>query len=286
MKISIIIVSWNVREKLQRNLEALYASQRDFDLEVFVVDNASSDDTLEMIRKNYPTVRLIANSDNRGFAKANNQAIREASGDFILLLNPDMELKQDTLGRLLSWTMTNEQAWVIGCHLEDGAGKTITNVRRFPTLWDQLLIVLKIPHLFPSVLHGYLCHDFDYTRAARVDSVRGGFFFLNLRNFRSRPILDERYFLWFEEVDFCKQVKQWGGEVWYTPEAECIDLVGQSFRQVRRFQTQIYFRSSMLKYFWKWHGFFPFVCLYLAWLPMISLAWLADLFGLKGGKNT
>jgi GT2 family glycosyltransferase len=239
-----------------------------------------------MVREEFPQVHLIANADNRGFAKANNQAIKEARGDYILLLNPDMKPGTDTFARMLSWFMQNENAWVASCRLISPSGETITNVRRFPTLWDQMLIVLKIPHILPSVLAGYLCSDLDYGQAHRVDSVRGGFFMLNLKNFRSLPLLDERYFLWFEEVDFCKQVRQMGGEVWYTPVATCIDLFGQSFSQVKRFQTQRYFRDSMLKYFRKWHTLPAFLLLFVAWTPMIALSWLVDLLGLKGRAKT
>lgn len=270
MDISIIIVSWNVKEKLRANLSALLHSLGAFKFEVLVVDNASSDGSADMVRQEFPSVRLIANQENLGFAKANNQAVGLTSGDFILLLNPDMQVRPNTLSDILAWVKKNPQATVSGCRLVDEKGNIIKQVRRFPRFFDQLMVTLKIPHIFPAVNRAYLCVGFDYSRAARVDSIRGAFFLINRANFQkisgsALPFLDERYFIWFEEVDFCRQVYKLGGEVWYTPAAECLDYVGASFRQVKRGQGQKYFCDSMLKYFQKWGQKWEYDILRFAW---------------------
>lgn len=264
MDLSIIIVSWNVREKLKDNLRALYESQN-AEFEVFVVDNNSYDDTAAMVRENYPEVKLITNQNNYGFARANNQAIKLARGRYILLLNPDMRLFDDTLSRVVSWADRHEQAWVIGCRLIDESARIVKQARRFPALLDQLAIILKIPHLFPKVLNKYLMNDFDYSKSASVDSIRGGFFMIRKEAIKKVGLLDERYFLWFEEVDYCRRVKRAGGQIWYMPTAECIDLIGQSFRQVNLAVKQKYFRDSMLKYFKKWQPGWQYWILRLAW---------------------
>mgnify|MGYP003394614602 CR=1 FL=1 len=205
MDLSIIIVSWNVREKLKDNLRALFESQG-VSFEVFVVDNNSADGTVEMVKKYYPQVKLIPNRENLGFAKANNQAIKEASGRYVLLLNPDMRVFDDTLSNMLSWMDHHEKAWVAGCRLIDESARIVNQVRRFPRLADQLAIVLKIPHLFPRVLNNYLRSDFDYLKSASVDSIRGGFFMIRGQAIKKVGLLDERFFLWFEEVDYCRRV--------------------------------------------------------------------------------
>lgn len=257
MDLSVIIVSWNVKEKLRANLSALFASAGDFKFEIFVVDNNSGDGSAAMVRKDFPAVRLIANAENRGFAAANNQALAEANGKFILLLNPDMEVTPDTLAQALAWAQANPQAVVSGCKLVGVDGQIVPQVRRFPKFFDQLIVTLKVPHILPAAVSRYRCAGFDYEQAAKVDSIRGAFFLINRESYRrlfnsDQPRLDERYFIWFEEVDFCREVYKHGGEVWYTPAAVCRDFVGQSFRQVPRGQTQKYFRDSMLKYFQKW----------------------------------
>ncbi|MFA4942754.1 MAG: glycosyltransferase family 2 protein [Patescibacteria group bacterium] len=277
MDLSVIIVSWNVKEKLRDNLRALYNSKGDFSFEVFVIDNNSSDGSVEMVKADFPQVKLIANQSNLGFARACNQGIQESSGDFVLLLNPDMKVFSDTLFLMFSWMRDKNSATVAGCHLVDSEGKTVRQVRRFPTLRDQLAIVLKLPHLFKGITKKYLYSDFDYSQDQKVDSIRGSFFMISKRSYNQinpgkLPLLDERYFIWFEEVDFCQQVYQLGGEVWYNSSARCEDYVGASFSQVKRGQTQLYFRSSMLKYFYKWRPCYEYLILWLAWLPILILS--------------
>lgn len=276
MDLSVIIVSWKVKEKLRANLEALFNSQGDFSYEVFVVDNNSQDGTVEMLKNDFPQVKLISNFDNLGFAKANNQAIKEALGDYLLLLNPDMLLNPDTLDKSLKNAKNNQQAIVSSCRLVNQQGETIKHVRRFPTFFDQLMIILKIPHLLPAVLNNYLLANFNYDLEAKVDSVRGAFFLINRKGWqeisgKEKPFLDEQYFIWFEEVDFCKQVYQQGGEVWYFPAATCLDYVGASFSQIKINIKQNYFRDSMLKYFKKWHFKGEFFVLKFFWLLTTSL---------------
>jgi hypothetical protein len=308
MDLSVIIVSWNVKNKLRENLEALFSSSRplrsprlrygeagqgvseasEVSFEVFVVDNDSADGTVEMVRQEFADVRVIANQANLGFAKANNQALRLCSGraEFILLLNPDMRVEPDTLQKMIEWMRANPQASVAGCHLTNDQGETIKHVRRFPTVWDQLAIVLKLPHLIPRILDKYIIADFDYKKAAKVDSIRGGFFMLRRETLENIGLLDERYFLWFEEVDYCRRVKAAGGEVWYTPDAQCVDHVGQSFKQVKRGTAQGYFRDSMLKYFKKWHPAWEYYLLYFLWILGFALAALFDITGISGRTKT
>jgi len=286
MDLSIIIVSWKVKGKLRENLQSIYQSHDDINFEVFVVDNNSADGTVEIIRQKFPRVKLIANQENLGFAKANNQAIKQAQGDFILLLNPDMRVMPDTLSKMVKWMRENKQASVAGCCLINEKGETIKHVRRFPTVWDQLVIVLKLPHLFPWILREYLPVDFDYHKPAKVDSIRGGFFMIKREIIEKIGLLDEQYFLWFEEVDYCRRVKESGGEVWYTPIAKCIDYVGQSFKQLPRGKAQKYFRDSMLKYFKKWHPAWQHWLLKLAWPIGLLLTWVGEKIKFKAKAKT
>ena len=270
MDLSIIIVSYNVKEKLRQNLQALFSTSVDLQFEVIVVDNNSADDSVAMVRHSFPLVKVIANQSNLGFAKANNQAIKEAAGDFILLLNPDMQVFPAALANLWQWGKNNSQATVFGGQLIDQLGEGLPSVRRFPKVTDQLAVLFKLPHLFPKIINRYLATDFNYSQAQPVDSIRGSFFFINRKAWQgisgsNLPLLDECYFIWFEEVDFCRQVYRLGGEVWYTPAGKAIDYVGQSFKQVDFKQKQKYFRRSMLQYFAKWHGPVAGYSLKLAW---------------------
>ena len=285
MDLSIIIVSWNVKEKLKNNLRALFESKH-IDFEVFVVDNNSKDQTAEMVKSDYPQVKLISNQENLGFARANNQGIKQASGRYILLLNPDMRVFDDTLSNMISWMNHHESAAVAGCKLVSENSEIVKHVRRFPGLFDQLAIIFKIPHLIPGILNKYLRNDFDYNKSARADSIRGGFFMIRTEVIKKVGLLDERFFLWFEEVDYCRRVKQAGGEVWYSNSAECIDLVGQSFKQVNLALKQKYFRDSMLKYFKKWHSPLEYWILRLAWPVGFLFSRIGEKLKIKNQAST
>ncbi len=286
MDFSIIIVSWKVREKLRANLKALLASSREASFEIIIIDNNSGDGTLEMLRDEFSDCRLIANSENAGFARACNQGLREAKGEIFLLLNPDMEIRPDTLANLKKWLAENPQADVAGIRLLDERGENLPQVRRFPNFWNQLAVVLKIPHLFPNVLADYLRADFDYSHAAKVDSIRGAFFAIRPSAIERFGYLDERYFIWFEEVDYCRTVAKNGGEVWYTPAAAATDYVGQSFSQVGQTVKQNYFKKSMLAYFKKWEPAWQSEVLAWAWDLSEVIVSFADIFKVKPRAKT
>lgn len=275
MDVSIITVGWNSEQFLKEQLRSVFSSSRDVSLEVFVVDNNSSDDTVKMVSAEFPDVHVIANDANLGFAKANNQAIKNAKGRYVLLLNPDMRVEHSTISNMVKFMDAHPEAGVGGCHLVDQNGETLPHVRKFPTAWDQSLIMLKVPHLIPSVLNSYLMKDFDYTKEAEVDSIRGSFFMIRKEVIEKLGGLDERYFIWFEEVDYCKQVWEAGWKVMYTPAARCVDYVGRSFSLVSGLKKQKYFTDSMLKYFKKWHKGSAWIIALLR-PKALAMAWFAE----------
>jgi GT2 family glycosyltransferase len=296
MNLSIIIVSWNVKEKLKNCLANIFSSRTDFNFEVFVVDNNSGDGSAAMVRQEFPQVKLTANAENLGFSRAVNQAYRQAAGEFIFLLNPDNFVFAETIKNLLNWLKQNDQAALAGCRLVDGEGKDIPGqVRKFPELFDQLAIVLKWPYLLPKILNKYLCAGFDYSKSAPVDSVRGSALavrrsalekFLPAERLKNGELLDERFFIWFEDVDLCRACRDKNLEVWYVSEAKCYDQVGQSFAQLPRLRAQKMFRDSMLKYFKKWQPFWQYAILYLAWTVMLPITAFFASFGFKKKDNT
>lgn len=287
MDLSIIIVSWNVKEKLQENLKAIYASSGNFSFEIFVIDNNSHDGSAQMVKKMFPGVKLVNNKSNLGFSKACNQGLVKSSGRYKLLLNPDMRVFEDTLDKMINILDKNPQADISGCKLVNTEGEVVKQVRAFPTFLDQLAILLKLPHLFPKIINKYLMLNFDYNQNSSVDSIRGAFFVIRSESFKLPIELDERYFLWFEEVDFCKQAKKEGKEVWYFSEVKCLDFVGQSFSQVKSSKTQKYFIDSMLKYFKKWHPFCHYYLLKLFSYPIILITFiLKDILKIESKART
>lgn len=280
--LSIITVGFKSREFVRGLLESLMAARANLKIEYFIIDNASNDGLLEMVKKEFEPradvnlqFRLIQNEANLGFAKANNLGIKAARGRYVLLLNPDMRLFPDTLTNMIKWMDAHPQAGIAGCKLVNESGKVLPHVRRFPTVWDQALILLKVPHWWPSVLNHYLVTDYSYERDARIDSLRGSFFMIRPRVIEEIGGLDERYFIWFEEVDYCRAATAAGIQIWCTSSARCIDFVGRSFSLVGGLQKQKYFTDSMLKYFRKWQPNSAWVIAALRPLALAA-AWLGE----------
>ncbi len=287
MDLSIVIVSWNVCDLLRRNLKSIYNNTKNIKFEIFVVDNYSKDDTVRMVSREFPQINLIINNYNAGFSRAVNQALVMTKGRYVLLLNPDMRVCEGTLEKMVAWMDKNIKVGIAGCHLIKENGETIPHVRRFPSFKDQLAITLKLPHLFPRILDKYLARDFDYTKEAEVDSIRGSFFMIRQKTIKELGGLDERYFIWFEEVDYCRRAKNAGWKVMYTPIAQCVDYIGKSFSQVKRGKTQRYFRDSMLKYFQKWQPSWQYWLLYIAWPIGFFISWLlGDIFKIESKTKT
>lgn len=255
MQLSIIIVSWNVREHLQRCLASVYQYTRDISFEVFVVDNASTDGSADMVATEFPQVKLTRNTTNRGFGAANNQAFQQAIGKYVLFLNDDTEIKDNIFYTLVQkYEQTTERVGMMGCRLLNSDGSLQPSVRRFPTWRDQSVILLKLHHIWPHLIERYSCAQFDYTNEQTVDQVMGAFMLSPRILLQQLGAFDEGFFVWFEEVDLQRRIQQLGYSVLYTPVVSCIHVKGQSFVQLRRPKAQGMFNRSMRYYFKKHHS--------------------------------
>lgn len=254
MDLSIIIVSWRVKDLLQKCLDSLYQQTSGLKFEVFVVDNNSLDGTVEMVKNEFPGVELITNVQNLGFARANNQALKLSAGRYVLLLNPDTEFFDNALGRLVELLDQNVDWSIAGCQILNPDRTLQASVRRFPDWFSQALILLKLHHLkiFQKFLHKYLVEDFDYHTVARVDQVMGACLAIRRETLDTIGLLDEKYFYWFEEVDYCHRATNAGLKVIYTPDVSLIHHGAASFRQLD-WKKQIIWNHSLQHYFWL-HG--------------------------------
>jgi len=224
---------------------------------------------VEMVRKKFSQAKLIANKENRGFAAANNQGIKKSQGEFILLLNPDTEILDNTLEKMVNFMHQHRDAGVAGCKLLNLDQTPQPSVRRFPSLWSQIIILSKLHHLFLKLISYYLALDLDYSKTQGVDQLMGAFFMIRRKVIEQIGLLDENFYIWFEEVDFCKRVKSKGWRIYYTPQAEIIHHQGQSFKQVLSFEKQKIFNKSLRYYFKKHHSFFAY--LIISMISPISL---------------
>ncbi|MDO8617739.1 MAG: glycosyltransferase family 2 protein [Candidatus Uhrbacteria bacterium] len=283
--LAIVTVSWNVKDHLIQNYEALLNSHGQITAEIILIDNDSKDGTRETIRERFPLVRVIANDRNAGFAAANMQGMLAAHARHCLLLNPDMRVEPDALQKTVEYLDAHADVAVVGGRLLSANGQIVKSVRRFPDVWSQLLIILKLPHLLPRVLDRYLYPDFDYAREQSVEVVRGSYFAIHERALEILGGLDTRYFIWFEEMDYCKQAIGRGFKVMYVPWICATDYVGRSFSQTKRFLSQRRFTKAMVQYFEKWHAGWQWRLLSLARYVGLCIAWLADQWLVRRGAK-
>ena len=272
MDLSIIIVSWNVRELLKKCLNSIYKHTQGIYFEIFVIDNNSSDETAVTVKQNFPDVKLFANEENKGFAAANNQGIKKAVGDYILLLNPDTELKEDSMTKIVDFMRADSNCGIAGCHLLNANGSHQDSVRKFPGFLDQALILLKLHHILPNLtpLRRYLCANFDYSREQKVDQIMGAFFMIRREVIEKIGMLDEKFFTWFEEIDFCLRAKQAGWNVIYTPLTSITHHFGQSFKQMMTVEKQKIWNKSVRYYFLKHCGLAEYIMIsVLSWYSLV-----------------
>ncbi len=274
--ISTITIGYNVRDLTIRNMETLLESEGDVKIQIILVDNVSQDGTAEAIIERFPEVHVIKNHYNTGFAHAVNQGIAASRARHVLLLNPDMRVTKEAMAKMVSYADTHPEVGVIGGKLMTEDGRLVPHVRRFPDVWSQLAVILKLPHVFPKVLARYMQEDLDPDKEQDVDSVRGSFFLITQEALKRFGCLDPRYYIFFEEVDFCRQVVEKGMRVRYVPSITAIDYVGRSFKQKTRYWSQKQFTKSMIQYFEKWQPKWQSCLLRLARPLGLSSLWLVD----------
>lgn len=231
MDISIIIVNWNVKALLKAALRSIEMATGALDVETIVIDNHSSDGSAEMVAEQFPRVTLIANKDNRGFARANNQGIKIASGNYLFILNPDTELQPDTLLQLFRFMDEHPDIAMVGPMLRNTDGTLQPSCRRFPSIWYALCDHLFLNKLFSNTrLNGYMMGDFSYDRIADVDQPMGAAMFVRKTVVDRVGLMDEHNFVWFDEVDWCFQFKKAGERILFYPDARLTHHQGKSFR--------------------------------------------------------
>ncbi len=229
--LSVIIVNWNTQGLLRQCLQSVYDTVADISFEVLVVDNASTDGSVEMVEAQFPQARLLRNTENTGFARANNQALAACNGELILLLNSDAVLLPDTARQMLNRMEKESSTGIVGPRIVNPDGSFQSSYMDFPTLWSELLLMTKLHTLvygacFPS-------HTPEESREVRsADWVSGACLMIRRQAYEEVGGLDEGFFMYSEEVDWCWRVKQAGWDVVYLPKAEAMHWGGQSSTQV------------------------------------------------------
>jgi GT2 family glycosyltransferase len=220
-------------------------------IEVIVVDNASSDGSATMVRERFPSVRLVANTANRGFAQANSQVIPESTGRYVLLLNPDTVVEPGALAALVRFLDTHADAAAAGARLLNEDGSLFSSCSPAPTLGRELWRLFHLDAIWPWAT--YRMRSWDPETPRVVDVVQGACMLLRRAALDEVGLLDGDYFMYSEEVDLCHRLRRRGWQVWWVPQARVVHLGGQSTRQVAAAMFIRLYQSKVL-YFRKNHG--------------------------------
>lgn len=232
--LSIIVVSWNVEDRLRDCLNSVAAGSLDLTREVIVVDNDSADGSADMVEAEFPDAVLIRNPDNRGFAVACNQGIEVARGRIILLLNPDTLVIDDVLAETVRYLDDHEDVGALGCQLLDVDGSVHDSCSRHPSLTNLALVTSGLARLpWPRVLGRYEYGGWDRRSERDVDVVTGCYMMMPRRVLDEVGVLDERFFFCGEETDLCLRIRRAGYKVRFAPVGAIVHEGNASGRQLR-----------------------------------------------------
>lgn len=248
-KLSIIIVNYNVCFFLEQVLLSIKKSSKSVDLEVIIVDNNSADNSVAMVKSKFPSCILIENKINTGFSKANNQGIKIAKGKYVLLLNPDTVVEEDTLEKCCHFMDTHHDAGGLGVMMVDGTGKFLPESKRgLPTPWVAFCKVFGLAALFPkskkfgSYHLGYL----DNNKTHQIEVLSGAFMFLRAETLQKTGLLDEDYFMYGEDIDLSYRVIKQGYKNYYLPETRIIHYKGESTKRSSLNYVFIFYQAMII----------------------------------------
>ena len=280
MDLSIIIVSWNVADLLRACLDSILAAPTPLALEIIVVDSASSDTTVTMIQSEYPPVTLMAQTENLGFVKCNNIGLKASRGRHVLLLNPDTEIIGDPLATMVAYLDAHPDVGIVGPHTLNTDRSTQSTKRRFPTMTTGIFESTWLQDYAPKALMDwYYTADIADQSTGDVDWVQGSALMARRSVYEQIGGLDEGFFMFSEELDWCKRAKDAGWRVVYVGAAQIIHHGGKSTEQIAS-RKHIYFHQSKLRYFRKNYGWL--VAQILRIFLLLNYVWQIFLEGAKG----
>ena len=301
MKLSVIIVNYNVKHYLWQCVDSVQRAAKGLDVEIWIVDNASTDGSIDFLRTYFPEVHYIVNTENVGFARANNQAIRQSTGELVLLLNPDTFIAEDTLTHCIQFFKEHARAGALGIHMVNRNGSFAYESRRgLPTPATAFYKVIGLSRLFPTsrrFAHYYMGHLPEFADG-QIEVVSGAFMMLRREALEQVGLLDETYFMYGEDIDLSYRVVQGGWQCWYTPQL-MLHYKGEStqqtsFRYVYNFYHAmlIFFRKHFARRYW-----FSWIVVEAAVLGMGALSlvrkwmkrsmkWARQLIGIKRLRPT
>jgi GT2 family glycosyltransferase len=246
MDLSVIIVSYNVRYFLEQCLHSVRRASENIDYEVFVIDNNSSDGSCQMVETGFPEVRLIKNHVNRGYSAANNQALKMASGRYLLLLNPDTIVNENTFHNCIKFMDSHPDAGAAGVRMINGEGKFLPESKRaLPTPGTAFFKMSGLAYLFPKsgFFNRYYLGQIDESVISKTEVVAGAFMFLRAEAVRKTGYLDEDFFMFGEDIDYSYRLLKAGYNNYYYPDAEIVHFKGESTKKENIRAVKYFYRA-------------------------------------------
>jgi hypothetical protein len=270
--LSVIIVTRNTCELTCAAIRSVYESQGALSIEAIVVDNGSQDETAQKLPRDFPQLKYIRAEKNLGFAKANNLAAKEATGEFLSLLNSDARVQPQTFARGLEWMRAHPECGIAGAQLLNPDGSRQNSIANFPSLATELLNKSLLRRLFPRRFPG---KEQKYDAPVEVESLIGAFLLIRRQTWDQLRGLDEHFFFFLEETDFCLQARRRGWRVMHLPHLQVWHEQGQSAGQVRVAARIEYWRSRY-EYFRKNTGLLTRAFLRMGLALRLAVDWLAS----------
>ncbi|MBW2937870.1 glycosyltransferase family 2 protein [Aureisphaera sp. CAU 1614] len=247
MKLSVVILNYNVRYFLEQCILSVQRAMRDLDAEIIVVDNASQDDSCAMVKQYFPSVILIENKENVGFSKANNQGVAIAKGEYICILNPDTAVAEDTFAKCISFAKANTDLGALGIYYLDGTGNFLPESKRnLPTPTRSLLKILGIA----GGRRGYYAKYLNEKETGKVEILAGAFMFLKREVYLEVGGFDEDYFMYGEDIDICYKLMQAGYTNYYDGSNCVLHYKGESTQKDAAYLDRFY---GAMQIFYKKH---------------------------------
>lgn len=247
--LSIIIVNYNVKEFLLNLLQSIRNGVNNIRTEIIVVDNASDDGSVELLKERFPEVKLIVNSSNAGFGAANNQALQIAEGKYLLLINPDTIIKENTLKEMISFFESHTEAGIAGCKVLNPDGSLQLACRRgFPGPWTSFTKVMGLSRLFPKsrLFARYNLTFLPENETYEVDAVSGAFMMMRRELYKKIGGFDPRFFMYGEDLDLCYRAQKSGYKVFYVHTTEVIHFKGESTKRSSMDETKVFYDAMHL----------------------------------------
>ncbi len=263
-EISIVIVNWNTKEYLNRCLESIIKDTKNYNTEIIVVDNDSTDGSVEFINNIFTDIKVINNDVNLGFAKGNNIGIKECTGKYVCLINPDVVVLNGCFTQLYKYMEQNPEIGLIGPQILNSEGLIQRSCMSFPTLWNNFCNAFALDSLFPrmKLFSSLMMRYWGHNTICTVNVINGCFWMVRKKAIRQVGLIDERYFMYAEDIDWCKSFSECNWKIVFFPDAKAIHIgAASSSKSPIRFYIEM--KIANLKYWEKYHNKASWICLFL-----------------------